>query len=79
MNNNLYQWHDEQMVNLEMQAVRREVAQANLFREAGLSRTSWLTRSISALLNVVRARDPKPQDHHSIERQSYASRTEESG
>ena len=78
MNNNLYQWHDERMVNMEMQALQREVAQANLFKEAGFSKTSWLTRSISALLNVLRARGPKPQDHQSIERQSYSSRTEES-
>jgi len=74
--NNLYHWHDERMVDLEMKEINREIANANLLREAGLSGTDWLARALNGLLDLLRTRGRKPQDHRSMERQSYPSRSE---
>ena len=54
MNNNLYQWHNEQMVRYEMQEVDRAVEQARLLREAGLSHPGWLTRARTGLGNLLK-------------------------
>jgi hypothetical protein len=67
MNNNLYQWHDEQMVRYEMHEVDRAVEQARLLREAGLSGPSWLTRLMNGLSNLLKARRKGFQEHRSIE------------
>lgn len=53
MNNNLYHWHDEQMVRLEMREVDRAVEQARLLKEAGLSGESWLARAAQALRSLL--------------------------
>jgi len=71
--NNLYHWHDERMVEFEMQEVNRAVEQARLLKEAGLAGTNWLARAIAALLNLLITRRRSPQDHRSIEPQSYQS------
>jgi hypothetical protein len=74
--NNLYHWHDERMVDLEMKEINREIANANLLREAGLSGTDWLARALNGLLDLLGTRGREPQDRHSMERQSYPSRSE---
>jgi hypothetical protein len=74
--NNLYHWHDERMVDLERQEIHRELAQANLLREAGPSATGWLTRAARAFLNLLRTRGGEPRDHHSMKRASYPSHSE---
>jgi hypothetical protein len=70
MNNNLYHWHDERMVDLEMQAIRREVEQANLFRQAGGE--SWLARALGGLLDLFKNRNQHAD--RSTDRQSHTSR-----
>ena len=67
MNNNLYHWHDEQMVRYEMHEVDRAVEQARLLREAGLSGPSWLTRLINSLGNLLKARSRSVQDRRPTE------------
>jgi hypothetical protein len=49
--NNLYNWHDERMVDLKMKEINRELEQARLLREAGISDTNWLTSAFGALSN----------------------------
>ena len=71
--NDLYHWHAERMVDLEMQEIRREIAQASLLREAGLSRRSLLSRAIDALRNLLLARKKSFQNHHSDTSQTYQS------
>jgi hypothetical protein len=73
MNNNLYNWHDEQMVRHEMREVDQAVAQARLLKAAGLSGDSWLARAVNTLRNFLKARRKGFQDHHSIEPQAYQS------
>jgi hypothetical protein len=73
MNNNLYNWHDEQMVRHEMREVDRAVEQARLLREAGLSGESWLARAANALRNLLKARRKGVREHQAIEVQSYQS------
>jgi hypothetical protein len=67
MNNNLYHWHAEQMVRSEMREIDRAVERARLLREAGLSGTSWLTRVMNGLGNLLKARRKGLQDHRSVE------------
>lgn len=71
MNNNLYQWHAEQIVKHEMQEVNRGVEQARLLREAGLSGPSLLTRAVKALGNLLKARSQKRKETSTLEHQSY--------
>jgi len=56
MNNNLYHWHDERMVGLEMQEIRRELAQASLFRQTGVAGRNWLARALDGLLDLFKKR-----------------------
>jgi hypothetical protein len=74
--NNLYQWHDEVMVDLEMREINREIANANLLREAGLAGTDWLTLAIKGLVKRFRTRGKDPQDRGAVERQTYGPRSE---
>ena len=67
MNNNLYQWHDQQTVRYEMQEVDRAVEQARLLREAGLSRPGWLTLAVKGLGNLLKVRRKGLQDQRSSE------------
>jgi hypothetical protein len=56
MNNNLYHWHNERMVDMEMQQVRHELAQANYFRQSGSAERSWLARALGGLLKLFNNR-----------------------
>jgi len=67
MNNNLHHWHAEHMVRYEMRELDRAVGQARLLQEAGLSRTSWLTRVMNGVVNLLKARRKASQDPRSIE------------
>jgi hypothetical protein len=72
MNNNLYHWHDEQMVKHEMQEFDHAVEQARLLKEAGLSSPSLLTRVAKALHNLLIARRARARGHKSLEHESYS-------
>lgn len=73
--NDLYHWHAERMVDLEMKEINREIANANLLRAAGLSGTDWLTRAVNRLVKLFKTRGSEPQDHRSTEQQAYRPHT----
>jgi len=56
MNNNLYQWHDEQMVRHEIQELDHALAPDRLLREAGLATSNLLTRDAQALGKLLPSR-----------------------
>ena len=49
MNNNLYNWHDNFMVELEMQEVRRDLEYARMLKEAGIPGESWAVQAVKSL------------------------------
>lgn len=59
MNNNLYSWHDEQMVRHEMREVARAVRQARLLKAIGGSDVGLLARFLGALRGLLAARNVK--------------------
>ncbi len=64
-------WYVELMVRHKMQEVERDIKQAQLLKEAGLSGPGLLARGIQALRGLLRARAEKAQVHHSLEQESY--------
>lgn len=74
MNNNLYNWHDERMVDLEMREINRELSQANLLKEAGLSGSDWLARATGALGGLLKGMRKSLEPRASVERPPYQSR-----
>jgi hypothetical protein len=72
--NNLYHWQDERMVDLEMKEIQREIANANLLREAGLSGNDWLARAVNAFFKLLRTRSPG--ERRFPEQRSYRSHRE---
>jgi hypothetical protein len=69
--NNLYL--QERLVELKQQEVQREVEQARLLKEAGLSSKGWLARAVSALRNVLPARKIRSQHRRSTTTNAYSS------
>lgn len=53
MNNNLYNWHDERMVDLKMQEINRAVQQERLLRQAGLAGENWLAWAAGGLIRLL--------------------------
>jgi hypothetical protein len=53
MYNNLYSWHNEMMVALEMDNFKREIEAIRLLRDAGLSNPGWLERIFTAFGNAL--------------------------
>lgn len=74
--NNLYHWHDEVMVELERREIDREIANANLLREAGLAGTDWLTRAVKGLVGLLSTRNRNVEQRPPMERQSYPARSQ---
>lgn len=71
--NNLYQWHDEKMVSLEMQELNREIEHIRLLNDAAISNPGWLTRAVEALGGWLVIVGKKLQRRYSIDHQYYAS------
>ena len=44
MENNIYTWHNELMVNVEMNELSREIEGIRLLRDAGLANPGWIER-----------------------------------
>ena len=71
MNNNLYQWHDERMVDLEMRQIRHELGQANLFKEPGVPILERLSHTAGEFFQRLwhrkeaRAHRSQPRSHPS--------------
>jgi len=47
--NNIYHWHNEVMVNLEMESFKREMDAIRLLHDAGLSNPSLVDRTMIAI------------------------------
>ena len=71
MNNNLYQWHDEQMVRHEMQEPNHAVAQDRLLREAELATPNLLARVAKALEKLLPSRSEQKKLDRYVEQQPY--------
>ena len=55
MNNNLYNWHDNFMVELEMREVRRDLEHARMLKEAGIPGELWAVRAVKSLGRILSA------------------------
>ncbi len=55
MNNNLYNWHDNYMVELEMRELRRDLEHARMLKEAGISGELWAVRAVKSLGRMLSA------------------------
>ena len=55
MNNNLYNWHDNFMVELEMRELRRDLEYARMLKEAGISGELWAVRAVKSLGRMLLA------------------------
>ena len=51
--NNLYHWHDEVMVNLEMENLKREMDEIRLLHDASLSNPNLFERTAIAIGNTL--------------------------
>lgn len=51
--NNLYHWHNETMVALEMQDLKREMDSIRLLRDATLTNPGWIERTAIAVGNIL--------------------------
>jgi hypothetical protein len=71
MNNNLYNWHDELMVALEMDNLKREIDQIRLLRDAGLSNPGWIERSLIALGSFLVKLGRDMRETYTEPRQAY--------
>jgi hypothetical protein len=69
--NNIYHWHDEVMVALEMENFRREIESIRLLRDAGLSNPSWLERLIIALGDRFVKLGERLHKHYTSPTQAY--------
>lgn len=71
--NNLYQWHDDWMAELEMRQVRQEMEHVRMLREAGLTGDGWVIRAGRALAYLLAAGWRKMYGLRSVERASQQS------
>jgi hypothetical protein len=69
--NNLYSWHDERMVALEMDSFRREIESIRLLRDAGLSNPGWLERVFIAIGNTLVKTGQQLRENYTTPRQAY--------
>lgn len=68
--NNLYQWHDEWMSELEMRQVRQEMAHVRMLKEAGIIGNGWPVRAGRAFVNILASGLRKIRSFRSVERPS---------
>ena len=52
--NNLYQWHDGWMTELEMRQVRQEMEHLRVLKEAGITGNDWPARALVRILQAGR-------------------------
>lgn len=71
MNNNLYSWHNEMMVALEMDNFRREIETIRLLRDAGLSNPGWIERAFIAIGNTLSKWGQRMCENYTAPHQAY--------
>jgi len=70
MNNNLYHWHVERLIELKLREIDREIEQLRLFKDAGLSEPGWLARAGKAIRNWLVMRTNRQQGDYTIDYRS---------
>jgi hypothetical protein len=71
MENNLYTWHSEVMVDLEMAELRREIDNIRLLRDAGLTNPGWIERSLISFGNSLARVGKNLRENYTEPRQAY--------
>ncbi len=71
MSNNLYSWHDEMMVALEVRNLQRELETIHLLRDAGLSNPGWLERAFIAIGNALVQWGSRLRENYTTPNQAY--------
>ena len=71
MSNNLYSWHDELMVSLEMDNLKSEIENIRLLRDAGLSNPGWIERALIAIGNFLSKFGKNLRDNYTEPHQAY--------
>jgi hypothetical protein len=77
MNNNLYHWHDERLVELKLRELDREVEHLRLLKEAGLSEPGWLARVGKVIRFWLAMRTRRQQGDYTVDHRSYQRRSDE--
>ncbi|HSL45837.1 MAG TPA: hypothetical protein VK897_20555 [Anaerolineales bacterium] len=77
MNNNLYHWHDERLVELKQREINREIEHLRLLKEAGLSEPGWLARAGRAIRNWLVMRTNRQQGADTVDYRSFQQRSDE--
>ena len=71
MENNIYTWHNELMVNVEMQELRREIEGIRLLRDASLSNPGWIERFLIAVGDFMARHGRNLHENYTKPRQAY--------
>jgi hypothetical protein len=61
----------QQLAELKIQEIQREIKQDRLIKEARSSKVNWLACLVNALLNLLRMKSRALQNHRSTELRSY--------
>ena len=69
--NNLYHWHNEVMVNLEMEDFKREIDMIRLLNDAGLSNPSLFGRMVIAIGKSLASFGNRLYKNYTDPRQAY--------
>ena len=71
MENNLYSWHNEVMVAVEMEELRREIENIRLLRDAGLANPGWIERVLIAVGSFLAKYGKNLRDNYTDPHQAY--------
>jgi len=71
MENNLNSQRNEFMLDLELPALRREIDNTRLLRDAGLSRPGWIARFLKTVGSSLARSGKKPHEHYTKPRQAH--------
>ena len=69
--NNIYSWHNEVMVRLEMEDLKREVDSIRMIHDAGLSNPGLLERTVIAMGNALVKLGQRLHDSYTNPHQAY--------
>ena len=69
--NNIYHWHNEVMVNLEMESFKREMDAIRLLHDVGLSNPSPLDRAMILIGRTLAGLGDRMQKRYTDPHQAY--------
>ena len=69
--NNLYQWHDEVMMSLEMEEFKKEIDSIRLLHDAELSNPNLFKRMTISLANGMVSLGKRLHQNYTNPRQAY--------